>query len=299
MSAEPRRGYRGLGGAEDLEKTRPLACVAALEGEPQQWNELHRQLLLAFQAAARRRGWAMLGGGSERRDPAEVMRQAAGARSWGLILDAIDPKLLAMVRASGIPAVMVDAWAEDAGLDAVIQDGYQGGLLAAAQLAARGHRRVAWFGPTVESAHSMARLAGATMGLLRAGIELPAALRMEPPAGHAPDAVRQQARELLSRSDRPQAILALWQDMAGALAAAARDLGLVAGRDFDMVGWCTEEARDAFCRTHFPGGPIPPLVTWSVRTMAELAISRLVERRSNPNLVQVRINVPVALRAGE
>ena len=295
VAAEFRRGYRVLGGPADAEKSRPLAYVAALSGGPRRWNPLHQRLLAAFQEAAQARGWAMLGVGSEEREQAAVMRQVAGARAWGLVLDAVDPELLTMVRTSGLPAVMVDAWVEDAGLDAVVQDGYQGGLLAAGYLAARGHRRIAWLGPTTQSAHAMARLAGATVGLLRAGIELAPELRIEAPL----DEVGEKARALLARPDRPAAVLALWQDAAAGLAAAARELDLVPGRDFEMVGWSTEEEYADYCRAHFAGGPVPPMAVWSARAMAELAVSRLAERRTNPGLLPVRINVPVTLRVGD
>jgi len=295
VAAEPRRGYRVLGGPADAEKSRPLAYVAALEGGPRRWNPLHQRLLAAFQEAAQARGWAMLGVGSEEREQAAVMRQVAGARAWGLILDVVDPGLLEMARASGLPAVMVDAWVEDAGIDAVVQDGYQGGLLAAAHLAACGHRRVAWLGPTTQSAHSLARLGGATVGLLRAGIELGPELRVEASGAD----IRDRARALLSRADRPTAVIALWQWAAAGLAAAARELGLVPGRDFELVGWCTEEEFLAEYRPAFAGGPVPPTLVWSIRAMAELAVSRLVERRANPGLLPVRINVPVALRVGD
>jgi len=292
VAAEFRRGYRVLAGPADAERSRPLAYVAALSGGPRRWNPLHQRLLAALQEAAQVRGWAMLGVGSEEREQAAVMRQVAGAHAWGLILDAVDPELLGMARASGLPAVMVDAWVEDAGIDAVVQDGYQGGLLAAAHLAARGHRRVAWLGPTTQSAHSLARLGGATVGLLRAGIELAPELRVEASGAD----IRDRARALLSRADRPTAVIALWQWAAAGLAAAAHELGLVPGRDFDMVGWCTEEEFQAEYRPAFAGGPVPPTLVWSIRAMAELAVSRLVERRAHPGLLPVRINVPVALR---
>ena len=54
-----------------------------------------------------------------------------------------------------------------------------------------------------------------------------------------PALARQRARDLLAR--RPGAVLTLWQEMTAALVSAARDAGQVPGRDFEMVGWSTEE----------------------------------------------------------
>lgn len=296
IAAEPRRGYRVLGGLAEQEKVRPLAYVT--DGAPRQWNSVEQQLLTGFQRTAQAHGWSLLGIGAEEREQDEVMRQVIAARVWGLLFDSLDPLLLAKVRAAGIPAVVVDCWVEDEGIDVVLQDDYQGGFFAATHLAAMGHRRIAWLGPTIESAHSMARLAGAIMGLRRRGIELmptrPVADPMDMNAWT--NNARAWSGELLSSAQRPTAVLALWQIVTAGLVAAGRDLGLVPGHDFAMVGWCTEEAHDDFCRAIFLEGQPSAMMTWSVQTMAKLAVSRLAERRANPNLDAVRINVPVKLR---
>jgi DNA-binding LacI/PurR family transcriptional regulator len=295
IAAEPRRGYRVLYGADDDERTRPVAYVTSQRGGPGEWEPFFQELLVAFQDAAHSRGWTMLGVGAADQDHAAVMRQLAGARSWGVLLERANPELVAMVRASGLPAIIVRPGAEDAGLDAVMQDNYQGGMLAAEHLLARGHRRIAWVGATVRTGYSLARLAGASAALLRAGAELAPELRVETSGDNA----RERARELLRRPERPTAILALWREEAIDVAAAARELGLVAGSDFDMVGWCVEEQYERGYRPAFAGGPVPPTVVWSARAMANLAVSRLAERRANPGLEAVRIHVPVTLRVAD
>ena len=295
LAAEPSRGYRVLYGAGDDEKTRPVAYVTSQRGKPGDWEPFFQELLIAFQDAAHSRGWTMLGVGTADQDHAAVMRQLAGARTWGVLLERANPELIAMVRDSGLPAIIVHPGAEDAGLDAVMQDNYQGGMLAAEHLLARGHRRIAWVGATVRSGYSLARLAGASAALLRAGAELTPELRVETSGNNA----RERTRELLRRPSRPTAILALWREEAIDVAAGARELGLVAGRDFDMVGWCVEEQYERGYRPAFAGGPVPPTVVWSARAMANLAISRLAERRANPGLEAVRIHVPVTLRIAD
>jgi DNA-binding LacI/PurR family transcriptional regulator len=104
------------------------------------------------------------------------------------------------------------------------------------------------------------------------------------------------ARELLSRSDRPDGIIALWRGHALAVKRAADALGLAIGRDFELVGWCPEELYEAHFLSAFAGGAVPPAVVWSVRTMAETAFSRLAERQEHPNLPALKIKVPVRLR---
>jgi LacI family transcriptional regulator len=180
------------------------------------------------------------------------------------------------------------------GLDVIVQDDYQAGMLAAEHLISRGHRRIAWIGPTVRTGHSLARLAGASAALWRSGLEMSPDLKVE-----TNDAtVVPRTRELLSRPDRPAAVLVLWRDVAVRVAAVARELGLAPGRDFEMVSLCVAEQYQRDYRPAF-GAWVPPAVTWSTRTMADMAISRLAERRSHPEMEVVRILMPVRLRLPE
>jgi len=189
----------------------------------------------------------------------------------------------------------VDAWHEDAEVDAVIQDGFRGGLLAAKHLAGRGHRRIGWLGPVSESIHSMTRFGGATSGLRRSGLELPPELQADTAGGPGFEA----ARALLSRPDRPTGLLALWRDMALDAAKAARELGLALGKDLELVGWCPEELYDQDFAERFRDQPVPAAVVWSIATLAETAVTRLTERRANPQLPPIGITVQTRLRLAE
>ncbi|HOX07059.1 MAG TPA: GntR family transcriptional regulator [Planctomycetota bacterium] len=294
IAAEPRRGYRVLYGAVEDERHRPVAFVSGQPGSPAGWEPFSQELLVAFQAAAQSRGWTVLGAGVADQDPGAVLCQLSGARAWGALLDRATPALAERIRESGLPAISISAQADCPGLDVIVQDDYQAGMIAAEHLVSRGHRRIAWIGPTTFTGHSLARLAGASAALLRAGLEMPADLRVE-----TNDAtVRPRTIELLSRPDRPRALLVLWRDVAVNVAAAARELGLAPGRDFEMVGLCVEEQYERDFRPAFAGA-VPATVTWSARTMANLAISRLAERRSHPEMEVVRIQLPVRIRSGE
>jgi LacI family xylobiose transport system transcriptional regulator len=154
---------------------------------------------------------------------------------------------------------------------------------------------VAWFGLANWQGHGFDRLSGALAGLGRAGIELRPDMIVD---GWGPGA-QERGCELLSRRDRPTAILALWQDSSAALARAARELGLVPGRDFEMVGWAREEDFAETYASRFAPGPVPPAVVWRVTDMAEAAVSRLAERRRNPGLPALRIRVPTALKVSD
>jgi DNA-binding LacI/PurR family transcriptional regulator len=236
-----------------------------------------------------------LGIGQKGASPAKVLEQLKSARAWGVIVDVHSPGVVHLAKQSGLSVVMVDAWHEDAEVDAVIQDGFRGGLLAAKHLAGRGHRRIGWLGPVSESIHSMTRFGGATSGLRRSGLELPPELQADTAGGPGFEA----ARALLSRPDRPTGLLALWRDMALDAAKAARELGLHLDSDLEIVGWCAEELYEKDYAAHFADGPVPPAVVWSIATLADTAVARLAERRANPGMPPLRLSVNTRLRLTE
>jgi LacI family transcriptional regulator len=105
-----------------------------------------------------------------------------------------------------------------------------------------------------------------------------------------------RARQMLARPDRPDGVIALWRGYALAVKHAADELGLRLGRDLELVGWCPEEIIDSAYLPDFAGGPVPPTVTWSLRTMAETAAALLEDRRRQVAREPLRVKVPTRLR---
>jgi DNA-binding LacI/PurR family transcriptional regulator len=297
--SEPRRGYRVCELPERQVGRLPLALVRGSRGMPEEWDERHKAILSALEGACNCRGNSLLavgsGSGSGSGSLADALGQLDMAGVSGVVLDPSAAQIsTALLVAPPVPMVVVDGWSEDWNVDAVIQDGHHGGLLAARYLAAQGCRRVAWFGPIDASAHSRERFGGAATGLVSAGLELPKEMRVESDASDA----ETRALELLSRRDRPDGILALWSDLAHAVKRAADKLGLVIGRDFEMVGWTIEELHGTVYRPGFDSGHVPPAVTWSVRDMAEAAVARIAERSASPKMSPVAVRVPTTLHCG-
>jgi DNA-binding LacI/PurR family transcriptional regulator len=199
-----------------------------------------------------------------------------------------------------MPLVLVDAWLEEMTYDAVAQDGFAGGILAGAWLAGRRHRRIAFLGPSLAGAdlQIVERYCGAAGALARAGLELPREMIVSTPLQDAVAATR-AATELLVRPDRPTAVLALWQGFGPAVARAAQELGLVPGRDLDLVGWAVEEEYSKGFLGSFPAGWAPPAITWSYDRLAEACISRLLQRRAEPRLAPALTRIPVKLTLPE
>ncbi len=288
----PRRGYRVLARANDPDRGAPVAYMFSTERAQEAMTVRCRVQIEAFQRAAGRRGWSMLLVTAENRTYSQMLEQARTAHTSGLVLDTERPEIIRPVIDAGVPAVMVDSWRPEFSLDSVMQDGHGGGLLAAEYLTSRGHERIAWVGPQVTDAHSADRYGGSVAGLARAGLELPAELRVIT----GDQGARGKIREVLARPDRPTGFIALWTGLAIETVRVARDLGLEYGKDYEMVGWCVEELyEDQYC-AGFDGGAAAPAITWSMRTMAETAMTRLAERRENPHMPALRVKVPTTLR---
>jgi DNA-binding LacI/PurR family transcriptional regulator len=292
IATVPRRGYRVLARANDPDRGAPVAYMFSTQKSEEALTLRYRVQIESFQQAAGGRGWSMLLITAQNRTHAQMLEQARAAQTSGMVLDTEQPELIRPVVESGLPAVIVDAWRPEFSLDSVMQDGQHAGMLAAEYLASRGHQRIAWVGPRITDAHSADRYGGSVAGLARAGLDLTPDRRIIT----SDEQARRKIREVLSRSDRPTAFIALWSGLAIETVRVARDLGLEYGKDYEVVGWSVEELYEDQYVAGFEGGPVPPAITWSMRTMAETAITRLAERRANPNAPVLRVKIPTTLR---
>jgi DNA-binding LacI/PurR family transcriptional regulator len=294
IAAEPRQGYRVLARANDPHRGCPLAFLNWHTGPVGQWGSFDDHLMAELKTAADARGWSLLAMGIGSLSAEEVIERVTAARAFAAALCTRDEKTVEVIRRAGLPALMLDQWFEGADTDSVMQDGHQGGLLAARHLVGLGCRRIAWFGSMDRNAHSLARFGGASAGLMGEDLSLPPEMIHRIPDGGELEA----ARRMLAGKRRPDGVIALWQAYACAVKQAADERGLTVGKDFHMVGWCSEETIENTYRPGLKGGPLPPTITWSIRTMAETAVSRLAERREHPALPPLQIKIPVRLRLG-
>jgi len=295
--SQPRHGYRVCPGAGDPERGLPVAYLNSTRHVVgRSSDQFHKTLLMQFQQVASRRGWPLISADADGAVPKEIVRQVTAANCCGVITNSAEPGLWGELRGVGMPSLLVDAWREGFEADCVLQDGFMGGLQAVGHLLERGHPRIAWIGPEMVAGNAqvLERFGGAHAGLVRAGTDF--SHLVEAPLGD-PGGAAKAARTLLAGPDRPGAILALWQDLGAAVARAAAELGLLVGRDFQMVGWCTEEEYADF-GSWFPPGRVPAAVTWSIARMAEAAVARLKQRRAEPQLAPATIRIPTAVIAG-
>jgi DNA-binding LacI/PurR family transcriptional regulator len=288
IAARPGKGYQVLARAGDPSLGCPVAFLLSRESIIGGWDFLYRALGENLQRCAEERGWELLSLLATRERIARVLEQLKDTRAWGLVIDSSYPEVLGAATQAGMPVVSIDSWDQNAGYDSIVQDNFGGAEAAVAHLIERGHKRIAWFGPTLNSFHSRARYGSATSALAERGLAFSHDVRVL----LTDSDVISSARKLLSGKQRPSAILAFWRPMAAALHLAARDLNLEPGKDFEFIGWCAEETYEAGFKPIFNGGYVPPTVNWSAAAMAEAAINRLEERRTKPDMPPARITVP-------
>ena len=142
-----------------------------------------------------------------------------------------------------IPAVLVNRYVDDAGIDQVVADNRRGGALVAEALLALGHRRIAIVTGPENTTTSRDREQGFREHLAAAGAPLDEALRRVGQFSHASG--YQWCLDLLAAEPRPTALFAANDVIAfGALDAARRvgitvptELSIVGFDDIDMAGW--------------------------------------------------------------
>ncbi len=295
LVSEPGRGYRVLRKAAPRGGVGPLAYLLGQDPALLTPGEFHDRLLAGFRVAANAKGRSLLALSHHGRSVAEIVEELRAVDTGGVALDTTRTDLIAAVKEAGIPAVMVDAWVEDAGVDCVMQDGFLGGTLAARYLSGKGCRRIAWFGPLGTEPHSRDRLGGTVAGLLSLGLDLSPEMRCDADNKNH----RERAAALMAGRRPPEAVIAPWLELALSVKGAGDRRGLRLGRDYELVGWCAEELYEHRWLPHFGRGPVAPAISWSIATMAETAVARMNERRENPRLAPLRVKVPTRLRIPE
>lgn len=293
IAAEKRRGYRVLGRANDPDKGCPFAFVFSSGGSAE-W--LMCRILAELQRAASRQRWSLLGVSLDEQSVGEVIDHLRSTRASGVVIDSGNAELLEQIQRLGIPAVRIETQHPGIPMDAVVQDGISGGALAGEYIASRGHKRIAYIGNSLRnSIVATERLSGAFGGLAREGAWLTKELCVTV-EGQDLDAAARKVRSMLSSRRPPTGVIALWQGMGMTVVRVAEELGLKVGRDLDVVSWSTEEDyADRFVPT-FPKGMVPPAAVWRVADLAEMAVSRLMQRRANPGMPVVTTRIPMTLK---
>lgn len=138
----------------------------------------------------------------------------------------------------GVPLVLANAYVADDSLPAFVPDD-EGGGRAAAELAIQaGHRRIAFITGSPDSPATARRVRGFTSAMNAAGLPVDGNVV---PARYTVRSNHAATLELLSRPDRPTAILAANDRGATGVMLAAASLGLSVPGDLSVVGYDDEQ----------------------------------------------------------
>ena len=176
----------------------------------------------------------------------QLARAVQRGRADGLILVStpVDAGRVRQIRGAGQPAVLVDAHHPE--IASVSVDNRLGGVVATRHLLERGHTRIGLILPAEASVPSLRRKAGYEDALAEAGLEADPALVVHAQwdgdhHGYTRYAGYRGMQELLARfegsPDGPTAVFAAADVLAYGALRAAREAGLRAPRDLDVVGF--------------------------------------------------------------
>jgi LacI family transcriptional regulator len=200
----------------------------------------------------------------------QIDRMVLALRPDGMILTpplCDNPEVLAALRDSGTPCVLMSPERDLRGVPSVRMDDVHAAEEITNLLISLGHRRIAFIkGPPDQSA-SAARYQGFLSALKAHGIEPDAELIQ--PGAFTFESGRDAAHQLLSRRQHPTAVFASNDDMALGVLAAAQRLGLAVPGELSVAGFDDSPAAALVW---------PPLTTvrQPVAEMARAAVEMLV-----------------------
>jgi len=216
-------------------------------------------------------------------DPKRDAHQLAMLRSRrvdGFILaisEESSPDLIAEVRKTTRPIVLLDREMEGTATDAVLTDYLSGTRDAIAHLVSLGHRRIAYIGGTLGIRPGRERLRAFTIAMREAGLEPDSTLVAT--GSFAQEHGAAVSRELLDRPQPPTALLAAGNQIAVGVLQTLRerairmpdDLSLVCLDDVDLLRY---------------GNPPVSVISRPFERIGELAAQRLLQRISTPDAVE-------------
>jgi LacI family transcriptional regulator len=170
-------------------------------------------------------------------------------------------------------AVLVDAFTDDPTIPSVVPDEFGGAFTAVGELAAHGHREIAFLNNQEDIPATGLRLAGFQRGLAENGISFrPERVIPEEPISAGG---YRAATALLGRPNRPTALFCFNDRMAMGAYQAAADLGLRIPSDVSIMGFDNQENIADGLRPGLTTLALPhyEMGQWAVRTLIELVDS--------------------------
>jgi len=240
-------------------------------------------------ASVARAGVVLSEAGGDRRPHQEWLDDVLQRRPLGvlLVLSQLTASQRRQLETRSIPIVVVDTLGEPpAGLPTVGSQNWNGGLAATRHLVELGHRNVAVISGEKDMLCSRARVDGYRTALAEVGVNPdPSLIRY---GNFFVDAGYENARDLLTRPDRPTAIFAGSDMHALGVLRAARELGLNVPRDLSVVGYDDLPVIE---------WTDPPLTTvrQPLREMAAMATEMVLSMAKGESPTNLRIDLATEL----
>jgi LacI family transcriptional regulator len=173
------------------------------------------------------------------------------------------------------PIVLLNRSLDDVACDQLTSDHAHGAKAAVEHLMQHGHRRVGVLGGIPYISTNRERREGFLTTLAQHGVEVPAAFDVTSDTTH--DAAYAEATAMLTRRDRPTAILCANDLLAFGAIDAARDLGIRVPEDLSIIGY------DDIAMSSWPAYNLTT-VRQPLKVMADVAVSMLLRRLDDPEL---------------
>lgn len=275
-------GYRVNGMARALKTRRSMSIGMVV---PDITNPFFPPVVRGAEDVLDRAGYSLLLSSSDN-DLGKARRQTAAmleGQADGLLLAMAcrDDPLVADLRASGTPLVLVNRTIDRGGVSAVVPDDFHGALEAVEHLYALGHRRLAFVGGPLSTSNGARRRASFDETVQRLGLPEVAALEalaFDEQAGYA------AAQTLLTEHPRITGVVAGNDLIAVGIIVAAAERGRNCPRDISVVGF-----NDMLLASRLQ----PPLTTiripqYDVGTRAaELLMALVAEPARSPETVLI------------
>lgn len=283
------RGYRIL--KKDTAKKIPrIAILQATDKVAISNRRTSQEIIDAMQRQSLKRKWQVLSIDVSDLNPKKIIHELNEANIQAVALVFEEKNLVDALLKEGIPCVNLENSRRELNIDYIFQDNYDGARKAANYLLSKEHKRIAWVGPISESYTSFARWSGAKSALVEKGLDI-----SDEDTITESQQLEKAVKKFLSKKNRPNAILALWERHLVAVIKTANELKLKIGKDLDVVGWSNETKYQVLINEILPKKSIPPMVVWSPDEMAEVAITRLILHWQEPGLNPLHIGVPAKL----
>jgi len=250
-------------------------------------NTFYTEALARLAEAAYRDNWEMNvfiapEGGSVDALLSQVL--ASGSRAVLLMTVDLNSGLASECRKRGLPTVLFNRVQIDSAMMAVTSDNYGGGRLAADRLLDRGRTHIAFIGGQLQTSTHLERRRGLLDQLGSRGHALAEDLACD----YSYEAALSTARKLLDQSERPDGVFCANDTMAFAVLDAARELGLVPGKDLGVIGY------DDVPMSRWSSYQLTT-ISQQVELMIGHALTMLDEVTDNPNAAGYIQIVPAAL----